>query len=295
MAEHVPPSPAGTTVLRRVPLAGGEVADAVERLELAGGESVLFKRTFPAEAAALRAVAAVPGAAEHAPALLDAGADERGAWIVTSFVADAETVDHAAVPEAIFAWLAGMHAHFLARPEALADMRSIDAPLWESMCLEHGLGGVRAARAGSSHPVLERCAAAFEAWAVDERMAYAPTLLPRTLVHGDVHGGNVLVGSGTAVLVDWANARLGPAMVDVANCAPEGSPQLAAYLRAYERATGAPPDPRQTEIGYHWATVFVHAQYLGWAAGALGPRVVGEMLDVAEGALARLGVALERA
>lgn len=41
--------------------------------------------------------------------------------------------------------------------------------------------------------------------------------------------------------------------------------------------------------------VFVHAQYLGWAAGALGPRTVGEMLDVAEGASVRLGVALERA
>jgi thiamine kinase-like enzyme len=41
--------------------------------------------------------------------------------------------------------------------------------------------------------------------------------LPRTLLHGDVHPGNVLVHADQATLIDWGGSRIGPAALDLAN------------------------------------------------------------------------------
>lgn len=61
---------------------------------------------------------------------------------------------------------------------------------------------------------------------------------PVTLVHGDVHPGNISVEDQRARLVDWANARCGPAMLDVANICDLGSVNMIAYRRSFGAAGG---------------------------------------------------------
>jgi aminoglycoside phosphotransferase (APT) family kinase protein len=118
---------------------------------------------------------------------------------------------------------------------------------------------------------LDRANRLVRSWSTDHRMVDALAVLPSALVHGDVHAGNVLISPDSAVLIDWGNARIGPAMLDVANCAPPGSANHDAYLRAWAESTGAPLNPMTAAVGSPWASVHVNVQYLGWAAQHLAP------------------------
>ena len=74
-------------------------------------------------------------------------------------------------------------------------------------------------------------------------------------------------------LIDWGNARVAPAALDLATL----------------RAQGAVPPPWFAEPpGRDWADVHVHVQYLGFAADHLGAARVGEMIATATAARARL-------
>jgi len=99
--------------------------------------------------------------------------------------------------------------------------------------------------------------------------------MPRTLVHGDAHRGNVLGRGAAAVLIDWGNARVAPAALDLATLRAQGAAPPAWY-----------PEPSPSERD--WADVHVHVQYLGFAADHLGAGRVGEMVATATAALARL-------
>lgn len=48
-------------------------------------------------------------------------------------------------------------------------------------------------------------------WANDDRVADALEILPRTLVHRDMHLGNILVGDHGTTIIDLGNAFAGPA------------------------------------------------------------------------------------
>lgn len=71
-----------------------------------------------------------------------------------------------------------------------------------------------------------------------------------TLIHGDVHPGNVIVARGTTsrvVLIDWGRARVGSPLEDVASwlqslCCwePEAARRHDTLLREYLRARGLP-------------------------------------------------------
>ena len=56
-----------------------------------------------------------------------------------------------------------------------------------------------------------------------------------TLLHGDVHPGNIIGGDREARLIDWGSARIGPPMLDLANVTEPGSPGFAAYRTAWEQ------------------------------------------------------------
>ena len=94
--------------------------------------------------------------------------------------------------------------------------------------------------------------------------------MPRTLVHGDAHRGNILGDT----LIDWGNARVAPAALDLATLwAQDAIP---------------PPWFAEPPGRSDWAVVQVHVQYLGFAADHLGAARVGEMIETAAAALARL-------
>jgi hypothetical protein len=92
------------------------------------------------------------------------------------------------------------------------------------------------------------------------------------------------------VLIDWGNARVAPAGLDVAALAAQGASAPAAYLEALN----AVPDALQ-DVERLWAQVQVHVQYLGFAADHLGTGRVVEMVESAARALDALGPALTAA
>ena len=292
----------GIQVMGRARLAGGEVSDSVQRLELAVhvsdgailSESLVLKRTWAWELVALRALAGIPGVTAAVPVLIDGGVDDEGAWALLPFYPGSPPAEHHDPPSSVLDALARVHAHFSDRGklDGLAGLDEMDAAAWHTLCHAWTLPGIEMAQRRRPRAVLDRADRLVRGWSTDHRMADALAVLPPVLVHGDVHAGNVLISQDTAVLIDWGNARIGPAMLDVANCAPPGSANYDTYLRAWAEITGEPLNPTTAAIGAAWAAVHVNVQYLGWAAQHLDSSRVETMLDHAEAALNDLEDAL---
>jgi hypothetical protein len=248
-------------VLARAPLSGGYVAASVEKLDLDvdGQErAVVLKVAGPVEVAAMRAVAVVAGA----PKALAIGPG----WLVLPFV-DAPALGAAEpVPEPVWRTLAAVHAHWLGkRPRGIP---VVDAAWWAALC-DRTLVAVRGGLARTGEREFAAAEQALLAWRTDPVITDCLARLPRTLVHGDAHRGNVLGDT----LIDWGNARVAPAALDLATL----------------RAQGAVPPPWFAELqGRDWADVHVHVQYLGFAADHLGAARVGEMIATATAARERL-------
>ncbi|MHA6617042.1 aminoglycoside phosphotransferase family protein [Pseudonocardia sp. DLS-67] len=277
---------APVTVTARAPLAGGYVADTVERIDLdvAGRPAaVVLKRARPSEVAAMRALAVVPGV--DRPRLLATGRDDHGDWLLLPFYAGA-ALDGGAVPAAVWDVLGRVHTHWhRRRPRGIP---VVDAGWWRALVAGHTLPAVRGAHGRTGEPRLAEIAELLEGWSTDARLRAALALLPRTLTHGDAHRGNVLLDPDGAVLIDWGNARVAPAGLDVATLAAQGATAPVTYA-----APQLPPALREVER--LWAQVQVHVQYLGFAADHLGTGRVVEMVDTAARALDALGPALTTA
>jgi hypothetical protein len=273
---------APVTVAARAPLAGGYVAAAVERVDLDAGDrpvAVVLKRVRPSEVAAMRAIAVVPGV--DRPRLLAAGRDPYGSWLVMPFYAGA-ALHGGEVPAEVWGVLGRVHAHWhRRRPRGVP---VVDARWWQGMVTGHTLPAVRGARDRTGDARLAEIVDLLEAWATDARLRAALAVLPRTLTHGDAHRGNVLLDPDGAVLIDWGNARVAPAGLDVATLAAQDAPVPATYVDPV-------PEPLR-EVERLWARVQVHVQYLGFAADHLGTARVVEMVETAARALDALGPAL---
>jgi thiamine kinase-like enzyme len=125
-------------------------------------------------------------------------------------------------------------------------------------------------------------------------MLGAVASLPRTLVHGDPHRGNILLAAGTATLIDWGGARVAPAALDLAVLRAQGAVDLTPYRVRFAELTGGGPPPELLAVEGHWADVYAHVQYLGFAADHLGPERVRDMVAVAARAHVALDAALRR-
>jgi hypothetical protein len=270
-------------VLGRQPLAGGYVAGAVHRVDLAPQRasrvlSVVVKQARDSEVAAMRALDAVPRV--DRPKLLAAGPD----WLVVPHYQGRPPLEGEPVADEVFELLARVHAHWLGRrPPAV---RVVDAQWWAGLC-ERTLVAVRGALARTGDARFADVAESLHAWRTDSRILQALEVLPRTLVHGDPHRGNLLTGPDGPVLIDWGNARIAPAGLDLAVLAAQGAPAP----RAYWRLRAAEPDPVETA----WADAHVHVQYMGFAADHLGAARVAEMAAIAARALDALDAALQQA
>ncbi|NMI01381.1 aminoglycoside phosphotransferase family protein [Pseudonocardia acidicola] len=279
------------TVVGRSELAGGYVAGAVARIDLdvpGRAVTVVLKRASAVEVAAMRALAVVRGL--DRPRMLATGRDEHGDWLVLPFYAGAPLAEGPAVPDELWTGLARVHAHWLGkRPRGLP---VVDAAWWRALCLERILSAVREAQRRTGDPVFADAVSAVTAWAEDPRLLAALAVLPRTVVHGDAHRGNVLLGPEGATLIDWGNARAAPAGLDLAVLRAQGATDLSPYRRMVAELTRGGPRAELIEVERCWADAAVHVGYLGFAADHLGAARVAEMLDVVEQALAGLGPAL---
>ena len=270
-------------------LAGGAVSRRVERitLRIAGIEvAVVRKNAFRHEVAGLRAAQAVRPAATAVPELIASGADADGPWLITRWYPGQPLPDRSApVPAALFDSLARLHAHYRG---GLAGIPRVDGQWWAHLCRSWVLPALRA-HAGRHPAATARRAAALVTAAADHPGVHRVLdRLEPTLLHGDVHPGNVIVDGDRAALIDWGSSRIGPAMLDLANLVEPDSAGFATYAATWRALTGLPLNPDEIGLGYRWAAVQLPVQYLPWVAAHRDTAAVDAALDRAERALAAL-------
>ena len=280
---------------RQEPMSGGTVAARIERIDISvaiKGDAprtvtVVRKWTQPHEILGLEAAQAVRPSAAAIPRLLADGTDERGPWMIMPFYAGT-TVTNALVPNGVFQALAILHATYTHAWTDLAGIPVVDAGWWRDICLSYSLGAVVRQAADYPSPQLNRARSVLERMADDGRIAEVLKVLPRSLLHGDVHTGNILVADGEGVLVDWGGARVGSPMLDLANVAGMDSAGFTVYSHAWRHATGAALDRWAVQLGYRWAGVQIPIQYLAWVVEFRPSAEVDRALDRAEAALVAL-------
>lgn len=277
--------------LRVEPLTGGAVSARVERLTVrvvVGGsvESVDLVRKWGLahELAGLRAAQVVRPEAAAVPELIADGHDQTGWWLITPLY-EGVSVDATALPAVLFDSLARIHAHYLRVEPPPGGIPVVDAAWWRELCTSWAAPIVR--RSASRHPAgtIRRALDLLGRLAGHPAISDVLGRLEVTLLHGDVHPGNVLVHDDEAHLVDWGSARIGPPMLDLANVINLASWQFAAYGRAWEHTVGACLDDAQVSLGYQWAHLQIPIQYLPWTVQNRSTSEVEAALDRAEEAL----------
>lgn len=265
---------------------GGSVSPLVEQITLhvAGRAlTVVRKRALPHEIAGLRAAQVVRPAATAIPELIAWGGDDPagGPWMITARAAGEPMRGWGApIPASLWQSLARLHAHHHGRTAGLDPIiPRVDAAWWRELCRSWVLPRI------GDNPR----AAALIAAAADHPAARA-TLerLTPTLLHGDVHPGNVIVDGDGAGLIDWGSARIGPPMLDLANLVRRDSEAFTTYAQTWREITGQSLDANQAALGYRWADVQLPIQYLPWTTQHLPVPRVEAALDKIEEALAAL-------
>jgi len=288
--------------VRTVPLLGGYASKSVDRLDLTlatdRGQSVMVsfvrKGCTAREIRALNLLAELPGAAARPEVIV--------AWSSTARPDDNEANGFASpfypggdlkfgdpMPEAVLATLARLHAH-CSDPGAFDWTWTFDAAVVRRM-RANALAALRASAPFRSRTPdhahwLARLARAGGSSALED----AQGALKRTLVHGDIHAGNIILKEdGSPVIIDWGNVCLATPMLDLANVVPLESAEWRFYLAAYRAAGG---DIGETELrrGYWWARAVTGLMYVPWAAEHTGrtPALIMQV-EEAEARLAELG------
>lgn len=200
------------------------------------------------------------------------GVDIEGEWMLTDFITGERRADSFDCPPDVQATLAAVHTTFADRLADLPDLPKWDAAFWLAL-LDH----VDSALTAAPWPAESEAQARLRDAADQLRRAAAvlATLaaLPRTLLHGDVHGGNMIVKpeDGRVYLFDWGNARIGPAAIDVVNgcSSPEAAPWVG-YWENVRRLTGKLPGAAELRAAFWLGRVAINVQYLPFAIGHLG-------------------------
>jgi fructosamine-3-kinase len=282
------------------PLEGGFGSRAIflfdVALTLASGEvttfTILQKHTWANEVLGLRALHAVPDAA-CLPELIAHGGDEEGEWVLLPKYEGHTPSGRLDAHPQIFDTLAHVHAYYMDRIGELEGITVIDTGWWKEMCLEVTLPVVEQQLQRHEDADLAVARTTLIESAEDPRIPDALEILPATLLHGDMHHGNVIVGRQGVKIVDWGNARIGPSMFDIANIAEHNSLGYRRYCDTWRDITDGALDPWLAEVGYQWGTVLVNTQYLGFAVTNL-PEHVGRMVQSRQRGLESLGLLLAR-
>jgi Ser/Thr protein kinase RdoA (MazF antagonist) len=285
---------AGCTVR---PLAGGSVARWVEKLtlHLSGGHAPLElvrKEAAALEIAGLGAAQAARADDTAIPELVAYGRD----WLILPFVPGGPLDWGDPVPANLWDSLAALHARYHGGADGLpAAIPRVTPAWWRALCLDWVDPGLSAHAARHPARVTARARALIGRAASLPAAAGVLASLPPTLLHGDVHPGNVLVdpvragsGAGRATLIDWGGSRVGPAALDLANLVTADSADVTRYAGTWLEHTGQPLPAGTVELGYRWAALQIPVQYLPWGAGHRPTADVEAALDRIEQAMDRL-------
>lgn len=278
-ARHVgAPEDARLELSEGQPITSGSQAAAISRYRLQAKHDdrrwdaeVVLKDTWLAELVCLREIAGRQHRPDPLPALLDgdllpAGdleADHplRSSWVAVPSYDGVPLALGQPLPLDLAEALAWLHAEFLGSTSGIRSVIGIDFDWFRRSLIREFLLPQWAfySHADTATEVRD--------WltelAAEPLVEAALEGLPRTLLHGDVHNGNIVVDkAGRSGLIDWANARLGPPMLDLANVTDWDSPALKVYGRAFERASGV-RDRHLIEVEFTYAKLQINTQYLG--------------------------------
>jgi hypothetical protein len=190
------------------------------------------------------------------------GADVDRGWLFIERIRGVELfqVGERATWEFVARWLAKAHAHFASvtarASRALRHDREY-VELWPKRALEH-------ARERGDDESAEAVARVERGYSEVSARLLAQ---PRTLIHGEFYASNVLVDAFTepsrVAPVDWEQAAIGPALLDVAalTAGRWDEPNRAAIASAYAQAAGEALD----EEGLEAARLHLALQWLGWS------------------------------
>lgn len=272
--------PGNLQTLKVSELKGGYAAASVYRIDLEfrsadGGLetiSMVQKYTHEGEVRVMQALNGLPSAAAL-PLTIDcargpsATDEEPHNWFVTPLYDGDHLTFEDEVPVPVIESLARVHAYFAPRVEQFDWLHHVDAGAFYGV-FDDALKSVDAAQRRQPNALLEQAHSELRAVREDAVIVAVLERLPVTLTHGDVHPWNVIrFPDGRSVLIDWGNAKIAPAMLDLANLVEIDSPNWAAYLATWEAGSGEAMDIDLARLGYYWATVMINLQYLPFGAG----------------------------
>lgn len=183
---------------------------------------------------------------------------------------------------------ARLHAAFWESPRFTDDLKWVEPPMQHNIAqqlvtraLEQYATGMPPVFARMGELYLANADAIHDLWKVG-----APTL-----IHGDVHDGNLFMDAGEPGFLDWAVLARGPALRDVAyflsgTLRPDDQaalPELLAYYRDQLAANGVSP-PAADEL---WAQLQWHAAYV-WL-GATVTLAMGDAWQPAKYVMSSMG------
>lgn len=258
------------------PLTGGHVAAAVWRhrlrIRLANQAwhelSVVEKRCAAAEVRVMRVIAGLPDT-DALPALIDAAIRDgpgrpNKSWFISPYYPGHTLGFGDPIPNQVIPALARVHAAWQDTPApdgiVTFDRGHMESLLTNALAALDNAAPVRGLPPGQAE--LRHQLAGLR----DSPVLFAATDdLPKTLTHGDMHPGNIILQpDGEPVIIDWGNARLAPAPLDLANIIAIDSPAWETYVTAHAAAGGV-TGRRTLRRGYHWARAATGLMYLPWA------------------------------
>ena len=255
-------------------LKGGYGAKTVERIDLTltsatgtqSAASFVLKACLGSEVRSLAAVLDVPGVGAVPDVVVawqspERPIDQEANGFVSPFYPGGPLTFDDLIPEPVLATLARVHAHW-------HDTSSIDWTwTFDGAHFRRQHERALAALAGSANfrattPDHIECIELLERIGQSDVLTACADELPRSLTHGDMHPGNIVLRSdGSPVVIDWGNACVAPPMLDLANIIRIDSPEWLTYLTAYQEASGT-SDHATCRRSYWWARVATGLQYL---------------------------------
>ena len=267
-----------------IPLAGA-TARRIQRVK-AGGRPAVLKYAPPPEVAALQAVQALLPEATALPELMETGRDAEGQWHILPEYGGTPSTD---LTENALDSLALLHARFRGRSAEHREIPIIDLRWWQGLCTDWVRPGIEqhaaqhgAAMEHTAQRLVDRCL-------IGSRVAELLRAITPTLLHGDIHSGNVLTEGDRTHLIDWGSARFGTPMLDLVNLLDSASPQFYAYLDRYAEYATHPMTDDEVHAGIRWSALQIPVQYLPWTLENLSTPQAELALEVIDQALGDLG------
>lgn len=284
------------TVAERSRLTGGVSGAVVERIGLsvaaddgiaAERVDVVLKQTDGQELDAMLALAelgepVVPPVLGHWSDRTGGAADR--VWVVLPWYPADPLGLVAVIPESVLRAIARIHRAFIDRPDRWpTTLEAVDAGFCRRALGEYLPETMRRTGSAAAAEIGSRALALADRLLADATFVDAPGRFPATLLHGDLHGLNVLrprspaAGLPDAIMIDWNAARLGPGMFDVAMTEPSlDSPGTRAYIDEWQ-AVGGPDRDFEAEFG--WAATLVNTIYTVVVADRGDPAAAAQMVD----------------